>query len=259
MSFRSKFKLYSNICFKKTSLKKLLQFYKDIFIKWKTHFSSSPETQYIQIEDNPVYLQSLLPKILFFYLSSLKKVIWSLRMIFSVNKIQQMKLIFNSYNQNMVFHKSKRQILNRILVMSVTSLSNTIILLKKRESSNLKNFLPKNYMQYWWQKNIFLNMKFDWRNIYSLPRITTINTYLSSFQYKICNNILFLNKKLFVFCMKNTPSCSFCTKKDESLLHIFSKCTSIFYEHLHHRLFWICLGSGMTIQILMGILKTKFY
>ena len=134
MSFRSKFKLYSNIYFKKTSLKKLLQFYKYIFIKWKTHFSSSPETQYIQIEDNPVYLQSLLPKILFFYLSSLKKVIWSLRMIFSVNKIQQMKLIFNSYNQNMVFHKSKRQILNRILVMSVTSLSNIIILLKKRES-----------------------------------------------------------------------------------------------------------------------------
>ena len=91
----------------------------------------------------------------------------------------------------------------------------------------MKNFLPKNYMQYWWQKNIFLNMKFDWRNIYSLPRITTINKYLSSFQYKICNNILFLNKKLFVFWMKNTPLCSFCTKKDESLLHIFSKCTSV--------------------------------
>ena len=114
----------------------------------------------------------------------------------------------------------------------------------------MKNFLPKNYMQYWWQKNIFLNMKFDWRNIYSLPRITTINMYLSSFQYKICNNILFLNKKLFVFWMKNTPSCSFCTKKDESLLHIFSKCTSVicleqlflkkkiwFYEHLHHSCF----------------------
>ena len=91
----------------------------------------------------------------------------------------------------------------------------------------MKNFLPKNYMQYWWQKNIFLNMKFDWRNIYSLPRITTINMYLSSFQYKICNNILFLNKKLFVFWMRNTPLCSFCTKKDESLLHIFSKCTSV--------------------------------
>ena len=91
----------------------------------------------------------------------------------------------------------------------------------------MKNFLPKNYMQYWWQKNIFLNMKFDWRNIYSLPRITTINKYLSSFQYKICNNILFLNKKLFVFWMKNTPLRSFCTKKDESLLHIFSKCTSV--------------------------------
>ena len=49
-------------------LKKLLPFSKDISINWKTHFSSSPETQacllsqflwfnkYIQIEDNPVWL-----------------------------------------------------------------------------------------------------------------------------------------------------------------------------------------------------------
>ena len=53
---------------KKISLKKLLPFYRDIFINWKTHFSSSPETpacllsqflwfnKYIQIEDNPVCL-----------------------------------------------------------------------------------------------------------------------------------------------------------------------------------------------------------
>ena len=35
----------------------------------------------------------------------------------------------------------------------------------------------------------------DWRKIYILPRITTFNTYLHSFQYKIFKNILFLNKK----------------------------------------------------------------
>ena len=45
----------------------------------------------------------------------------------------------------------------------------------------------------------FPNIKFNWRKIYILPRITTINTYLCSFQYKIFNNILFLNKKLFIF------------------------------------------------------------
>ena len=48
-------------------------------------------------------------------------------------------------------------------------------------------------------------MKFDWRKLYILPRKTTKNTYLRSFQYKILNNILFLNKKLFVFQVKNTP------------------------------------------------------
>ena len=70
-------------------------------------------------------------------------------------------------------------------------------------------------------------MKFDRKKIYILPRITTINTYLYSFQYKILNNILFLNKKLFVFGMKNTPLCSSCKKEEETPLHIFSECNSV--------------------------------
>ena len=59
---------------KKTSLKKLLPFNRDIFINWKTHLSSSPETpacllpqflwfnKYIQIEDNPVCLTKFAAK-----------------------------------------------------------------------------------------------------------------------------------------------------------------------------------------------------
>ena len=78
-------------------------------------------------------------------------------------------------------------------------------------------------------EKIFPNMKLDWRKIYILPRITTVNTYLRSFQYKILNNILFLNKKLFVFRKKNTPLCSFCNKEEETLLHIFSECTYVIY------------------------------
>ena len=77
--------------------------------------------------------------------------------------------------------------------------------------------------------NIFPNIKFDWRKIYILPRITTIDTYLRSFQYKILNNILFLKKKLFVFWMKNTPLCSFRNKEEETQFHVFSECTSVIY------------------------------
>ena len=74
MSFGSKFKFHSNIFLKKISLKKLLPFYRDIFINYKTHFSSSPETpgcllsqflwfnNYTQIEDKPVWLTKFAAK-----------------------------------------------------------------------------------------------------------------------------------------------------------------------------------------------------
>ena len=37
---------------------------------------------------------------------------------------------------------------------------------------------------------------FYWKKIYLLPRLVTLDSY-NSFQYKILNNILYLNKKLF--------------------------------------------------------------
>ena len=58
----------------------------------------------------------------------------------------------------------------------------------------------------------------DWRVIYTSPQKVTTNTYLRSFQYKILNNILNLNEKLFVFGLSITLSCSFCT-------HLFWDCT----------------------------------
>ena len=78
MSFGSKFKFHSKDFIKETSLKNLLLFYRDIFINWKAHFSSCPETpacllsqflwfnKYIQIEDNPVCLKKLAAKQWFF-------------------------------------------------------------------------------------------------------------------------------------------------------------------------------------------------
>ena len=72
-------------------------------------------------------------------------------------------------------------------------------------------------------------MKRDWRKIYILPCVATVNTYLRSLQYKIPNNILFLNMKLFVFRTKYTLLCCFCNKEEETLLYIFSQCTYVIY------------------------------
>ena len=60
-----------------------------------------------------------------------------------------------------------------------------------------------------------------------LPRLATYNTYMRSFQYKLLNNVLFLNKKLHIFGIKSSPLCSFYNLYDEAPLHIFYECDGI--------------------------------
>ena len=65
----------------------------------------------------------------------------------------------------------------------------------------------------------------DWTKIYTLPRITTIESSLKTFQYKILNNILYLNERLFKFNVVESPLCSLCNQASESVLHLFCTCT----------------------------------
>ena len=60
-----------------------------------------------------------------------------------------------------------------------------------------------------------------------LPHLVTYNTYMRSFQYKILNNVLFLNKKLHTFGIKPSPLCSFFNLYDEIPLHIFYECDTV--------------------------------
>ena len=64
----------------------------------------------------------------------------------------------------------------------------------------------------------------DWKQIYLLPRLVTLDSYSRSFQYKILNNVLYLNKKLFTFRKSTSPLCPFCKLSDETVLHLFYEC-----------------------------------
>ena len=66
----------------------------------------------------------------------------------------------------------------------------------------------------------------DWTKILLLPRLTTYNTYLRSFQYKILHNILFLNKKLYLSGKTKDPLCSYCNTNDKTPIHLFCECNS---------------------------------
>ena len=58
-----------------------------------------------------------------------------------------------------------------------------------------------------------------------LPRILTTDSSLSSFQYKILNNILYLNKRPYKFNIVDSPLCSLCGAYNETIKHLFCTCT----------------------------------
>ena len=81
----------------------------------------------------------------------------------------------------------------------------------------------------------------DWKKIYSLPFVVTIETKIREFQYKLLNDIVFTNEKLFRFKMIDSPLCSFCKKDVESLEHLLFHCN--FVES-----FWKTFTSWLTNQ-----------
>ena len=68
-------------------------------------------------------------------------------------------------------------------------------------------------------ENLFNNNDIDGATIYMLPYLAPYNTYMRSFQYKLLNNLLFLNK--------SSPLCSLCNLCDKTPLYIFYECVSI--------------------------------
>ena len=76
-------------------------------------------------------------------------------------------------------------------------------------------------------ENLYNDYNIDRAATYTLPRLITNNTYMRSFQYKILNNVLFLNKKLHTFGIKPSPLCSFCNLYDETPYHMFYECDRV--------------------------------
>ena len=69
------------------------------------------------------------------------------------------------------------------------------------------------------QKKIELkypDLSLEWKDIYSLPFTVAHNTKTREFQYKLLNNIVYTNDKLFRFKMIDSPLCAFCQSEVES-------------------------------------------
>ena len=62
------------------------------------------------------------------------------------------------------------------------------------------------------------------QEVFSIPYNAASETYVWSFQYKILNNILFTNTKLFKIGLSESEKCSFCTFYKEDWYHLFYGC-----------------------------------
>ena len=80
--------------------------------------------------------------------------------------------------------------------------------------------------------NLFPDIKLPWKKIYLTAHKVAANRHLRCFNFKIINNVLYLNKKLFLFGQTQSPLCSFCHTKSQATLLVFHKClvNKIFLE-----------------------------
>ena len=149
------------------------------------------------------------------------------QIIHSISKSWKDTFIANSENiKNLVFeglHLIKNHHIYCLNKLSTKEIYSILI-----ESTDSK---PSSQMYY---KNIFQNSNLDWKTIYMLPRIVTKDSRLQVFQYKLLNNVLYLNKMLFRFGKIYSPLCSCCKMIEETPLHFFYNCikTKLLWDQL---------------------------
>ena len=73
-------------------------------------------------------------------------------------------------------------------------------------------------------ENLFREQELNWKEIYILPWRVSLDCNVRSFQYKVLNNVLYLNKKLFIFGKSPSSLCSLCKQADQTILRLFYEC-----------------------------------
>ena len=105
------------------------------------------------------------------------------------------------------------------------SLKNALIGIRKLNSRQLYSLLvythPLTPTSQKYLNELLKTDSLDWKEIYLLPRLVTLDSYSCSFQYKILNNFVYLNKKSLMFRKSTSLLCSFCKLSDETVLHLF--------------------------------------
>ena len=78
-----------------------------------------------------------------------------------------------------------------------------------------------------WRENLPVPIAIDWEEVHNTIFFCTIETKLRSFYFKIFHKAIALNDFLFKIKRKESPNCSLCDKKEESMVHLFCECDKV--------------------------------
>ena len=94
-----------------------------------------------------------------------------------------------------------------------------------------------------------------------LPRIATIESSLRSFQYKILNNILYLNERLYKFNIVDSPLCSLCGACNKSIKRLFCACTVTqrLWQQLESWMYEVITFSISEPKAVLGVWNFSFH
>ena len=89
------------------------------------------------------------------------------------------------------------------------------------------------------------NHSINWPEVYMIPQNVTIETSIRVFQYKLLNNIIYINKRISKFDPAVNPPCSLCSQAPEDVAHLFCHC-----QKTHH--LWELLRSMLHKHITLA-------
>ena len=99
-----------------------------------------------------------------------------------------------------------------------------------------------------------------WSRIYTMPSKCTLDTKTRIFQFKILNNVLYLNKQVYKMNLSVSPLCSLCLNEQETFTRLFLECnySSNLWRELQGSLSPILSLPNLNLKNLMvGFMENK--
>lgn len=79
----------------------------------------------------------------------------------------------------------------------------------------------------YWKDNVLVPINVNWEKVHCINFFCNLDTKLRSFYFKVFHKAIAVNDFLYKIKSKDSPNCSLCEKKEETLVHLFCECEKV--------------------------------